>query len=88
MPAQRVGIREFRERLAHFLAAPEPVTITRHGDTVGVFIPTPGKHTVSDLDVLREAAAALDAQLAAASVSEDDLMREYTDARRRRHASA
>lgn len=36
----RVGIRDFRENLAtYLLESDSPVAITRHGDTVGYFIP-------------------------------------------------
>ena len=40
MEALKVGMREFRDKLATYLLESEsPVAITRHGDTVGYFIP-------------------------------------------------
>jgi PHD/YefM family antitoxin component YafN of YafNO toxin-antitoxin module len=40
MGAVKVGIREFREKLASYvLESDTPVAITRHGDTVGYYIP-------------------------------------------------
>ncbi|NCD20140.1 MAG: type II toxin-antitoxin system Phd/YefM family antitoxin, partial [Actinobacteria bacterium] len=36
-----VGIREFRAGLADYIASATPVAVTRHGQTVGWFIPTP-----------------------------------------------
>ena len=40
MEAVKVGMREFRDKLAtYLLESDSPVTITRHGDTVGYFIP-------------------------------------------------
>jgi antitoxin (DNA-binding transcriptional repressor) of toxin-antitoxin stability system len=36
---QSVGIREFRSALADYIDADTPVTITRHGETVGLFVP-------------------------------------------------
>lgn len=39
--ATSVGIREFRDGLADYIAAAEPVEVTRHGVTVGWFIPIP-----------------------------------------------
>ena len=34
-----VGIREFRATLAEYIDAGTPVTVTRHGHAVGLFIP-------------------------------------------------
>lgn len=38
--SRTVGVREFRQDLADYIDGDEPVTITRHGRRVGVFIPT------------------------------------------------
>ncbi len=46
-----VGIREFRENLAaYLLESNAPVAITRHGDTIGYFIPTRRKRTEAERD--------------------------------------
>ena len=66
MQTQKVGIREFRERLATFLEASGPVAITRHGETVGYYIPARPSKDAAHLAALRTAAAQLDALLAAA----------------------
>ena len=34
-----VGIREFRAGLADYIDAGAPVTVTRHGEAVGLFVP-------------------------------------------------
>jgi antitoxin (DNA-binding transcriptional repressor) of toxin-antitoxin stability system len=34
-----VGIREFRATLAEYIDANTPVTVTRHGQVVGLFVP-------------------------------------------------
>jgi antitoxin (DNA-binding transcriptional repressor) of toxin-antitoxin stability system len=39
--ATTVGVREFRENLATHLESEEPVAITRHGDTIGHYVPAP-----------------------------------------------
>ncbi|HVA89523.1 MAG TPA: type II toxin-antitoxin system Phd/YefM family antitoxin [Chloroflexota bacterium] len=83
MQAQKVGIREFRERLARFLALSHPIAVTRHGETVGFFIPTRPNRNASELEALRVAAAYLDRQIAAANVSEDELLRDFQEARHR-----
>ena len=40
MPAIKVGVREFRERIASFLESDIPIAVTRHGETLGVYVPT------------------------------------------------
>ena len=42
----KVGIREFRENLANYLLqSDKPVAITRHGDTVGYYLPARRKRS-------------------------------------------
>jgi antitoxin (DNA-binding transcriptional repressor) of toxin-antitoxin stability system len=87
MQTQKVGIREFRERLAAFLEASTPVAITRHGETLGYYIPARPSRNELDLTALRNAAAQLDALLAASGVTEDELVNDFKEARRNRKAS-
>jgi antitoxin (DNA-binding transcriptional repressor) of toxin-antitoxin stability system len=82
MQVVKVGIREFRERLASFLEARAPVAITRHGETVGFYIPTRRKPKNQDLSAMRAAAAQLDAMIEAAGVTEDELVEDFKSARR------
>lgn len=84
MQTQRVGIREFRERLASFLEASGPVAITRHGETVGYYIPARPSKGAADLAALRKAADQLEALLAASGASEDELVNDFREARRAR----
>lgn len=88
MQAQRVGIREFRERLASFLEASAPVAITRHGETIGFYIPAHPSRKTADLDALRRAAEQLDALLAASGATEDELVNEFKQARRKPKGSS
>jgi antitoxin (DNA-binding transcriptional repressor) of toxin-antitoxin stability system len=49
MEPASVGIREFRTRLAEYLLkSDKPVAVTRHGQTVGYFIPA--RAARADLD--------------------------------------
>jgi antitoxin (DNA-binding transcriptional repressor) of toxin-antitoxin stability system len=82
MQTQKVGIREFRERLAMFLEASGPVAITRHGETVGYYIPTRPNKDAAHVAALRKAAEQLDALLAAKGVTEDQLVNDFKEARR------
>ena len=84
MQPQKVGIREFRERLAIFLDAAGPVAITRHGETVGYYIPARPTKDAAHLAALRNAAAKLDALLVASGATEDQLVTDFKEARRTR----
>ena len=84
MQTQKVGIREFRERMASFLEGPGPVAITRHGETVGFYIPAKPSRKASNLAALRKAAAQLDALLTSSGATEDELVSEFREARRSR----
>ncbi len=74
----RVGIREFRENLAEYLLESNaPVAITRHGDTIGYFIPARRKRSDAERTALKEAAVQLDALLASKGVTEDELVSDF-----------
>jgi PHD/YefM family antitoxin component YafN of YafNO toxin-antitoxin module len=54
----KVGIREFREKLASYLLEIDvPVAITRRGDTIGYYIPARRKRSEAERAALKEAAA-------------------------------
>ena len=88
MPAQKVGICEFRERLASLLDLSEPIAITRHGETVGFYIPVRPGRRAAELEALRAAAVYLDRQIAAAGLAEEDLLKDFKEARRRQKAGS
>jgi len=74
----KVGIREFREKLATYLLESDvPIAITRHGDTVGYFIPARRKRSEEERRALKEAAARLDTLLAAKGITEDELVADF-----------
>jgi hypothetical protein len=49
----RVGIREFRENLSSYLESKTPVAITRHGATIGIYLPTRPKPSQAELEAFR-----------------------------------
>ncbi len=81
METTKVGIREFRSGLAEYIASETPVAITRHGQTVGYFIPAHGQAD-ADLAALKRAAAELDRLLAARSVDVDAVAAEFKAVRK------
>jgi PHD/YefM family antitoxin component YafN of YafNO toxin-antitoxin module len=73
METVKVGMREFRDKLATYLLESEsPVAITRHGDTVGYFIPARRKRSDADKEALREASTRWQEVLDAERISEDE----------------
>jgi PHD/YefM family antitoxin component YafN of YafNO toxin-antitoxin module len=73
-----VGIREFRENLAAYLLETDaPVAITRHGDTIGYYIPARRKRTETERAALQVAATRLEELLAAKGLAEDDVVADF-----------
>ena len=71
MPAIKVGVREFGEQIARFLESDIPVAVTRRGEILGVYVPTPRKSVKSaDTTELRAAAHRLTAALSDAGEEE------------------
>jgi hypothetical protein len=82
MTTVKVGVREFRERIASFLESDIPVAVTRRGETLGVYVPTRRKRPKSaDLSELKAAADRLAEALA--DVEEESLVTEFKQLRRR-----
>jgi len=77
MGATRVGIREFRENLASYLESKTPVAVTRHGATIGIYVPTRPKPRQEDLEALRAAGERLQILIEAAGATEDELVEEF-----------
>jgi PHD/YefM family antitoxin component YafN of YafNO toxin-antitoxin module len=78
METLKVGIREFRDKLATYLLETEvPVAITRHGDTVGYYIPSRHKRSEADRAALKEAASRLQAALAAEGIFEEEILKDF-----------
>ena len=78
METLRVGIREFREKLASYLLeSDKPLAITRHGDTVGYYLPARRKRSEAERSALRQAAARVQEMLAAEGLTEDDMIADF-----------
>ncbi len=81
MDTLKVGIREFRADLAEYIASSTPVAITRHGQTVGYFIPAHGQ-VEADVAALKKASQTLDQLLVQRSVDVEAVVAEFKAARR------
>jgi hypothetical protein len=84
MQTTKVGIREFRENLATYLESKTPVAVTRHGATIGVYVPTRPKPNQADLEALRVAGEKMRGLIARAGTTEDELVEDFKKRRRER----
>jgi antitoxin (DNA-binding transcriptional repressor) of toxin-antitoxin stability system len=87
METTKVGIREFRADLAEYIASSVPVAVTRHGQTVGYFIPTQGQ-VDTDIAALKKASNILEKMLAAQQVDIEDVVAEFKSVRKQAHATS
>jgi PHD/YefM family antitoxin component YafN of YafNO toxin-antitoxin module len=78
METQKVGIREFRDKLAtYLLESDSALAITRHGDTIGYYLPARRKRTEAEREALRQAGERMQAAMEAAGVTEDEIIEDF-----------
>jgi len=82
METVKVGIREFREKLADYIESSKPLAITRHGETLGFYIPAQKRSRPAQLDAMRAAEKDLDEMIASWGATEEELMDDYKEIRR------
>ncbi|MBI4755541.1 MAG: prevent-host-death protein [Betaproteobacteria bacterium] len=82
----RIGVRELREQLASYLESAVPIEVTRHGQTIGIYIPIPKRPGQSERDAMLEAGRRMQEELARLGVSEDDLVSDFKAWRAAGHA--
>lgn len=83
----RVGMRELRERLAEYLESSVPIEVTRHGQTIGFFIPVPRRPTQSERDALLEAGRRMREELQRLGIREDELLSDFQNWRKDQDAA-
>lgn len=72
--AARVGIREFRAKLAYHLESLTPIEVTRHGRTIGLYVPLPQQAELDDRERLLEAGRLMQAELKRLGLTEEELI--------------
>lgn len=78
MEPVKVGMREFRDNLASYvLQGGAPVAVTRHGDTVGYFIPTRPRPTQEQWEAFQVKAEQFQEEMRNAGVTEDELLEDF-----------
>jgi hypothetical protein len=86
MATIKVGVREFRERIAAFLESDIPVAVTRRGETLGVYVPTPRRRPgTAEISELKAAADRLAGALADAD--EEEIVADFKQLRRGKRSS-
>jgi antitoxin (DNA-binding transcriptional repressor) of toxin-antitoxin stability system len=80
--AVRVGIRELRARLASHLESATPIEVTRHGRTIGLYVPLPQEPDISERERLLEAGRLMQAELQRLGLSEEELAADFKAWRR------
>jgi trans-2-enoyl-CoA reductase len=85
MDTKKLGIKEFRAGMAEYIASNTPVAVTRHGQTVGYFIPTQGS-VEADVAALKQASKTLDRLLAAQGVDIEEVVGEFKAVRKQASA--
>lgn len=83
MKTTKIGIREFREKLADYLESGTPLAITRHGETLGFYIPAQPHDRAAQIRALRATAKQLDDLIVSWKTSEEELMSDYKRLRKR-----
>lgn len=78
MAGRKSDSRISRKLASYLLESDVPVAITRHGDTVGYYIPTRHKRAETERAAFKEAAAArLQQVLASEGTSEDEIPADF-----------
>ncbi len=77
MHAAKVGVREFRQKLSSYLESETPVSITRHGSTIGVLIPTKPAPNKEQIEAFRIAGEKMQELIAAAGTTEEELTADF-----------
>ena len=82
----RIGIRELRDKLASYTESTVPIEVTRHGQTVGFYIPVPKRPGQAEREALLEAGRRMQAELARLGVTEEELVADFKRWRKARRA--
>jgi antitoxin (DNA-binding transcriptional repressor) of toxin-antitoxin stability system len=83
METTSVGIREFRAALAEYIDADTPVTVTRHGQAVGLFVPL-RRPSAEAVQRLREATAKVQEVMPLSDQEVEEMVADFEALRRKR----
>lgn len=83
----RIGMRELREKLSEYLESTVPIEVTRHGQTIGFYIPIPKKPSQSERDAMLEAGRRMQEELTRLGISEDEVVADFQKWRKSQNAA-
>jgi hypothetical protein len=81
-PLKTIGIKEFREKLAQYLNEDTPLAITRHGFTIGYYLPARRPISETDQQALEDATQRLHGLLEDQGIDPEDLIQDYKTLRK------
>lgn len=73
----RMGMRELREQLGNYLDSSVPIEVTRHGQTIGIYIPIPKQPSQAARDAILEAGCCMQAEMDRRGIDESELMDDF-----------
>ena len=82
----RIGVRELREKLGSYLESTVPIEVTRHGETIGFYIPVPKRPGQAEREALLEAGHRMQAELRRLGLTEEELVTDFKRWRKTRVA--
>jgi antitoxin (DNA-binding transcriptional repressor) of toxin-antitoxin stability system len=77
METTKVGVREFRNRFSDYSESGKAVAVTKHGRTVGFYIPVRRKPAAEELATFREAGRVMQEWMAKNGVGEEELVEDF-----------
>lgn len=83
----RIGMRELREKLSEYLDSSIPIEVTRHGQTIGFYIPVPKCPNQSEREAMLEAGRRMREEMARLGISEEELMADFKHWRKHHDAA-
>ena len=87
-PCRGHWLRPLADGLASHLESSTPIEVTRHGRTIGLYVPLPQQGNLSDRDKVLEAGRLMQAELERLGLSEDELSADFRAWRKGRHEQA
>ena len=85
MNLEKVNVREFRAHLANYLETEEPVALTRHGETVGFYVPV-HRPNINDREAFKAASQRLSSLLDTLGETEDSIANDFDNMRKTKTA--
>ncbi len=79
-----ISTREFRTQLAKYLESQEPLAISKHGRTIGYYIPAQQPIEQQELETLKRGMQKLQSLLATHGINEDDVVAEFNHLRKQK----